>query len=225
MTNMASPKKTEKHVLSEPKQSRSRASLERILKATGELLVERGYSGFTLQDVSKRGNASIGSIYNRFSGKDDLIRKVQEREFIAMDQETAVLVNDIRRRQLRLRQLVPTLVKEFAEFLASHRKMLRALMEVAATDIEVAKSGKAFYGRVLKDFELLLLDRKEEIIQPNPSQAVDLSFRLVYGAIARHMGLGTVEENLADEAWEALLNDLSRVMLHYLLSHPDQLVE
>ena len=62
----------------EPKQSRSKASLERLLKSAAELLTEKGYAEFTLQEVSARAQVSIGSIYNRFKSKDDLIRQIQK---------------------------------------------------------------------------------------------------------------------------------------------------
>jgi len=55
----------------EPKQDRSRASFERVLDAATALLAERGYSEFTLQELSRRSKVSIGSIYCRVSGKDD----------------------------------------------------------------------------------------------------------------------------------------------------------
>ena len=44
-----------------PQQDRSRASYERMIAATLELLKERGGAGFTLAEVSKRGGVSIGS--------------------------------------------------------------------------------------------------------------------------------------------------------------------
>ena len=55
----------------EPKQDRSRASFERVLDAATALLAEKGYSEFTLQELSNRSKVSIGSIYGRVNGKDD----------------------------------------------------------------------------------------------------------------------------------------------------------
>ena len=59
-----------------PQQGRSKASLERMLFAARELMLERQSEEFTLQDVSARGNVSIGSIYLRFESKDNLVRAV-----------------------------------------------------------------------------------------------------------------------------------------------------
>ena len=43
-----------------PQQGRSKASLERMLEAAKGLMLELGSEDFTLLEVSKRGNVSIG---------------------------------------------------------------------------------------------------------------------------------------------------------------------
>ena len=82
-----------KNYLKEPKQNRSKASLERLLNAACELLTENGYKDFTLQEVSKRAKVSIGSIYNRFKSKEDLIRLLQVRE---LEGENKMLRDEIK---------------------------------------------------------------------------------------------------------------------------------
>ena len=62
-----------------PQQERSRASFERVIEAATSLLEEEGYDGFTLAEVSKRANVSIGSIYARVKSKDDLFYVIQDR--------------------------------------------------------------------------------------------------------------------------------------------------
>src|SRR4026209_2000726 len=86
----------------EPKQDRSRVSFERVLDAATALLAERGYSEFTLQELSRRSQVSIGWIYCRVSGKDDLIRRVQVRVLDRLDVEQASFINRLRRPQLPL---------------------------------------------------------------------------------------------------------------------------
>src|SRR4029077_1579873 len=80
--------KTEAPVLREPKQERSRRSFERVQDAPLALLVERGPDAFTLAQVCTRADASMGAIYNRVNGKDDLIRLIHEREMARVDADT-----------------------------------------------------------------------------------------------------------------------------------------
>lgn len=214
-----------KNYLKEPKQNRSKASLERLLNAACELLTENGYKDFTLQEVSKRAKVSIGSIYNRFKSKEDLIRLLQVRELETLEVETAMVITRIRRKQLKLRLLVPEVITEYANLLKTHKGILRPLMEISAVDEVVATYGKTHAAQNIADFIQLLLERKEEISQPDPARAVDHIFKVVYAALARYLGLGIMDGVSGEGDWEELLDDLSQITLHYLLGHPDNLKE
>lgn len=214
-----------KNYLKEPKQNRSKASLERLLNAACELLTENGYKDFTLQEVSKRAKVSIGSIYNRFKSKEDLIRLLQVRELETLEVETALVITRIRRKQLKLRLLVPEVISEYANLLKTHKGILRPLMEISAVDEVVATYGKTHAAQNIADFIQLLLERKEEISQPDPARAVDHIFKVVYAALARYLGLGIMDGVSGEGDWEELLDDLSQITLHYLLGHPDNLKE
>ncbi len=207
----------------EPKQDRSRASLERLLKASVDLLTSKGYADFTLNEVSKLSKVSIGSIYNRFNGKEDLIRQVQQHQILRMDAETALLINNIRRKDLKLRELVPDIIHGFADFLANNRKILRALMEIAIIDEVVAQTGRKHLSQSLTDFEKLLMECKDEITQPDPERAIHVIFQIIYSSLARHLGLGTVDASLEDGDWKTLVNDLSNISLHYLMGDPQNI--
>lgn len=61
-----------------PQQARSRRSQIKALTAARQLLEDEGYDSLTLQKVSRQSGVSIGSIYGRFTGKDELMRAVQE---------------------------------------------------------------------------------------------------------------------------------------------------
>src|SRR5436305_13095959 len=69
----------EPEALRPPQQNRSRESLERVLASGQELLEEVGWEGFTVQEVSRRANVSIGSIYARAPSKEALILAVYDR--------------------------------------------------------------------------------------------------------------------------------------------------
>lgn len=151
----------------EPKQSRSRASLERLLRAAADLLIEKGYAEFTLQEVSKRANVSIGSIYNRFNSKENLIRQVQRNELEALEVDSAVAINMIRRQNLKLRQLVPAVIRQYGDILRKYQGILRPLMEISVVDEVVREIGKQHAWQNTEDFLKLLLECKDEITQPD----------------------------------------------------------
>jgi AcrR family transcriptional regulator len=56
--------------------SRAERTEQRIIAAARDLFVERGYRGTTLQDVAKAAGVSDRTIYVRFAGKAELLKRV-----------------------------------------------------------------------------------------------------------------------------------------------------
>jgi AcrR family transcriptional regulator len=61
-----------------PTQARSRARVENILKAAGALLGEVGYDGLSTNLIAERADVPVGSIYQFFQGKDDIVAALVE---------------------------------------------------------------------------------------------------------------------------------------------------
>src|SRR5262245_29356863 len=54
-------------------EARSKAAREKLLRATLELLQERGYNGLTTKEVATRAGFSNGALMHHFSTKADLV--------------------------------------------------------------------------------------------------------------------------------------------------------
>lgn len=65
----------------EPRQERSRRTLDRIVGATEALLCERGAGDLTVEDVVTRADTSVGAFYTRFDGKRVAVAFVRERSW------------------------------------------------------------------------------------------------------------------------------------------------
>lgn len=65
----------------EPRQERSRRTLDRIAGATEALLSERGAGDLTVEDVVARADTSVGAFYTRFDGKRVAVAYVRERSW------------------------------------------------------------------------------------------------------------------------------------------------
>lgn len=202
-----------------PKQIRSRQSFDRALDAAAAILAEHGLQALTLSGVSKRSKVSIGSIYSRVNGKEDLIRAVQARVLEKLDHEFSGIVNRLRRRGLNLVELVPSLIREHAHYLRRHAPILNAFMEVAPRDAVVQALGRKYHAQSALDFKLLLLERRAEIRHPNPSQAVETCFVIVFGVLARYLGLGVASDEDAGQGagdWHRIVEDLGLMSLAFL---------
>jgi AcrR family transcriptional regulator len=199
-----------------PKQDRSRSSMERLLTTAVDMLAQRGFAEFTLQELSRRTKVSIGSIYLRFENKQELMREVQIRFLERVEREHALVINRLRRRGLGLRQLVPIAIREYSEFLRKHADLLRVFMELAPNDPIVAANGKKYYGQSAADFALLLLDRRAEIRHPDPVHAVGACFSMMYAWVGRYLGLGTTGDVMGEGDWPKLLDDVSQMAVLWL---------
>jgi AcrR family transcriptional regulator len=190
--------------------------MERLLATATDILVQSGSSDFTLQELSRRTEVSIGSIYLRFENKQELIREVQIRFLEQVEREHALVINRLRRRGLGLRQLVPIAIREYSGFLRKHAGPLRVFMELAPNDPVIAANGKKYYRQSAKDFELLLLDRRPEIRHPDPVHAVDACFSMMYASVGRYLGLGTTRDVIGEGDWDKLLDDISLMAVLWL---------
>ena len=74
------PKKTKKFTRDK------KSKIDSIISATIELIEEKGYSGFTVDDIPLRANLSIGTVYRYFpNGKPDILREIVKRNDRALN--------------------------------------------------------------------------------------------------------------------------------------------
>ncbi|MFF5864437.1 TetR/AcrR family transcriptional regulator [Pseudomonas sp. NPDC012596] len=204
----------------QPKQDRSRASLERLMAASRELLRDGTFEQLTIGAISKLSGVSVGSIYARFQGKDDLFLAVMTNVLAEIDAEWATLLSAIRARELPLDKRVPAVVEMLAEHLKTHANLLRPLMG-RASDKHVANCGKASYLKAAHGFQSLLLECCADIRHPNPPHAVEACFSITYAALARFLGLGSAAEASGEGDWEQLKKDLGIMCRGFLCLEMD----
>ena len=204
----------------EPRQGRSRASFERMLAAAEGLMAERGSDEFTLAEVARTGKVSIGSIYCRFAGKDELVRAVQVRVLERVDADQAAMVARVRAEARDLRTASLLLVGGLAESLRRHAGAMRPLMQRASADPVVAATGKSSYAKAADAFHAAVLEHRAEIGHPEPERAVQSAFRIAYAAIARYLGFGTSTDASWEGDWSVLKEDLGRMVAAFLADAP-----
>ncbi len=138
---------TDLPAMRQPKQDRSRVALERLMAASREILHEGTFELLTIAEISKRSGVSVGSIYARFGGKEDLFIAVMMEVMQELDAEWQQLIQQLHARNLPLRQRLPALMDVRAEYLRRHAGILRPFM-ARADDERVAGIGKAAYQKM-----------------------------------------------------------------------------
>ena len=202
-----------------PRQDRSKASLERMLAAGRELMLERGSEEFTLQEVSERGQVSIGSIYLRFESKDNLVRGVIAEALEALAAEETDLLQRLDGECADLSSFVSGYVEGYAEVLRRHAPLLRLTMERATYDPLVAKPGKQHALRTETEATAAMLAHAEEFGGSDTKDhkvKAQTAHHIIFATLARQLSLGSSGEAAHDYDWGLLKRELARMCLAYL---------
>jgi AcrR family transcriptional regulator len=116
-----------------PVQGRSRATREALLKATAQLLGQRGYAPCTTNDIAKRAGVSIGSLYEYFANKDAIVHALVDEHLTAAEQlfstRASELMKDASTRPLR--SVLGAMVETMLSFHADDPKVHRVLSSEA----------------------------------------------------------------------------------------------
>ena len=147
-TRIASPSGT---MRKEPRQARSRATIDAILDAAAHILGDRGWTGLTTNTVAEIAGVSIGSLYQYFPNKLALIEAVRRRHF---DEVLAVLraAADARMtRRKRVEALVDGMIAVHSRYPAAHR----VLLEESPRGADTGGSHDRFEVECRKGYETL----------------------------------------------------------------------
>ena len=136
----------------EPKQERSRDTVEAILQATARILGRRGWAGLTTNQAAEVAGVSIGSLYQYFPNKLALIEAVRRRHF--QDLLTALrAANDKSKpRAQRIEGVVAGMIRAHARDPAVHR----ALLEEAPRSRDSKAAHDEFEAEYLSRYEALI---------------------------------------------------------------------
>lgn len=199
-----------------PQQRRSQESLERVLQAGFELLRERGFEGFTLQEVSQRANVSIGSIYARVPSREALIQAVYERAML-WTEEQAEPLEQAAHRPGTTREQVEAIATEAASQVLTHGDVLRVFMRQAPLDPWIMERAAVKSQATSEVFIRAILEHRDEIQHEDPELAADIAWRLVYNTTARRITHGPTFESVRAIGDEQLARELARAVADYLL--------
>jgi AcrR family transcriptional regulator len=193
--------------------------LARLVSAARELLAEEGVDGVTVHAVVARANASVGSFYARFVGKEDLIRYVQEEVWGDVSRWWDGALASAEWEGLSLEGSVQRAIQALGDSLAVLEPERRALRSRQ----EGAEAEDTFYQRVRVSLRDRLMVNRAEIRHPHPDRAVELGLRAVLG-ILRGLGSEGAGRSGGDAGWSPLEleQELERLFLAYVGGRPGQ---
>lgn len=203
----------------EPKQRRSRLSQAKVVAAARKLMAEHGYEGFTLQQVSSTAGVSVGSIYGRFTGKDELVHFVHRTLLDEMDAAHRELLSDPVWADLPLQDIVPRLFDGIAEILRANAPLLRAYMIRAINDPVISEAGSQSYWQFIDGVVALLMTRADQLATDDAEQVFRYCVMSSYSTYGNFLGLGSTRGEINQVNWSWIKEETNRMLLAYLGAH------
>ncbi|OXM51732.1 TetR/AcrR family transcriptional regulator [Amycolatopsis alba] len=109
-----------------PQQARSRESLQKVLAAAEHVLASQGIEEFTVGAVAEQAGMSVGAIYRRFAGKNQLLYAVKDQ--LLGQLETSVS-EALRAAEPGLSGIVGAFVQALADTFARHDRIFPELLD------------------------------------------------------------------------------------------------
>ncbi len=163
--------------LRQPKQSRSRQTLQRITRAALELIADKGVDGTTVNAIVHHAGSSVGSFYARFDGKDDLLVYLDERIWEEAEERWNEAIGD-GWGDRAIPDVVTGLAKLYGELELMHRAARHSLAQaVRGPGAGPSEAAVRFKTKILGDSRRLLLDRTGAITHSEPDLAVETACR------------------------------------------------
>lgn len=117
-----------------PLQKRSRESLKRVYDATNDLLKDRDFDQITISQISKASKVAVGSIYQRFGSKDQLLW-IMYQSYL---EEAKVLFTDLlagKKNEVQ-RERIENFLTTLCDLWEANRGIIRSLLVVFRRDPE-----------------------------------------------------------------------------------------
>ncbi|MEV4603427.1 TetR/AcrR family transcriptional regulator [Amycolatopsis sp. NPDC049253] len=194
-----------------PQQARSRESLQKVLSAAEHVLADGGIEEFTVGAVADRAGLSVGAIYRRFSGKDQLLYAVKDELLGRL--ETAV-GDALRSPAPGLRATVTGFTEALAQTFTRHGRVFPELLDAQRTE------GRDRGLQAMAAIQRTFVDAAEpclaEIRRPDRPLALRMAARTIIGSCVHRAASGRFWPD--DLTWSEWATETAEMTLAYLTS-------
>lgn len=203
-----------------PKQARSQATLTRLLDAAEELFLQNPPQDVSIADIVRRAGSSIGGFYSRFPDKDALLRALQERRLVVVQQMLETIADPERWRDVPLSLMVRGLLQELVRHYTERRRLIAAFVSAAAQNprewADTVQRRDAMIEVVLR---LIVPQHREAIRHPDPERAIRFATHAAFAVMDTY----AIRLALDDSVWRdpaELVDELHRMYMGYLEREP-----
>jgi AcrR family transcriptional regulator len=199
-----------------PQQTRSQATLDRILDAAESVLEEKSFGEATLAEIMERAGVTVGAFYRRFPDKDALLHLLDNRFFAELHELAKTALGDAKWQSATVSEIVHEFTTIAVQLYKERRGLLRSLFLRARTDPVIMQSARDVNAHYIDRLRSLLLARADQLHHPDPDRAVQLGLMILVGALRETVLFGEVWPNQQTVVDERLAAELARAYLAYL---------
>jgi len=193
-----------------PQEERTRVMRQRLLEATVDCLVERGWSGTSTTLVSKRAGVSRGAQLHHFPTKNDLVLAAVEHLSEVRGQELQDAATQLPRGQRRTRAVLEMLAKHFTSPVFTAALELWVAARTDETLQEAVGPLEQRIGREIHRHTVELLGVDET--QSGMRELVQATLDLVRGlGLANTISDDTARRKRILDEWARTLDDRLRI--------------
>ncbi|MFE3175061.1 TetR/AcrR family transcriptional regulator [Amycolatopsis sp. NPDC059090] len=187
-----------------PQQARSRASLQKVLAAAEKVLAVQGLESFTVAAVATQAGMSVGAIYRRFEGKEQLLYAVKDQLLSQLE----VAVRDaLRSAPPDLRSIFDAFVAALARTFQEHDRIFPELLDAQRSD------GRDRGLAALSAIQDALLEAVSSLTESSEAR---MAARTIIGACVHRAATSRFWPD--DRSWETWAAEAAEMALAYLTS-------
>ena len=202
--------------VSGPKQARSERSLYRLLDAAEALITEGGLAALSIPEVVRRAGSSVGGFYARFRDKNELLRALEERFFLQVEERVDALADEQRWVGQPVGAIVRAAVDDLVTITEERRELIRAFLFRATQDVKIRDDAVRFRTRAAAKIGPLLVAKAPEIRHPDPALAIDLGVQFAFALMNQHVLLDVTLAGGRALTREDLEREITRMFVAYV---------
>lgn len=158
----------------EPRQARSRATVEVIIRAGARVLGDRGWAQFTTNEVASVAGVSIGSLYQYFPDKLALVDAIRHRHL----EDVLTVMRGLDQDGQPLDELIDELVRGMIAAHTIHPALHRVLLDEVPGTSGARSAHRAFEAEYLKRYRAVVA----ACLHPD-HPALDVVVQVLSGAV------------------------------------------
>jgi len=183
-------------VLREKKKSEMK---DRIFSAAVDLFNEKGFSNTSIHDIAENSNLAVGTLYNYFPSKNDLLLEIMQDEMEITITESSALFNDVNLQDKSAKDIIKLLAKKiFSIPLLVNKESLKEIFIATFSSNVYMKNGMILDLELMKTFQYLL-ERLQKANMINREMNIFSATKIFYSNMMIQMIIYLFEQGMDKE--------------------------